>query len=331
MVAGAAGSVLATASAKSGRAADGERRPYRIVMLTWRGWDAACQGFKDYFDERRIPVELIIRDADQNARRIPEYVAETKALAPDLVYTWGTTTAITALGTVNNLDPARHITDIPAVFNIVTEPVANGVIRDLAAPGRPVTGTLYVAPLDIQLRTIAVYRPFKRMGTVYNPLERNAVIVIEMLRQAAQDTGFELVEQPVGLGDDGQPLIESIPRCVAEIAAVKADWLYIPPDTFLNVNRGVLAQAALDMAVPSFTATERFVTEGRLLMGLVSRYYNIGQFTGYKAEQILVRGVDPSRIPVEPLSRFSLIINMLTANLLRIYPPISMLRYAETV
>ena len=62
----------------------------------------------------------------------------------------------------------------------------------------------------------------------------------------------------------------------------------------------------------------------------MSRYYAVGQFTGYKAEQIL-NGADPATIPVEPLARFSLIVNLHTATRLKFYPPLSLLRYAETV
>jgi hypothetical protein len=34
---------------------------------------------------------------------------------------------------------------------------------------------------------------------------------------------------------------------------------------------------------------------------------------------------------VEPLARFSLIVNLHTATRLKFYPPLSLLRYAETV
>ena len=65
------------------------------------------------------------------------------------------------------------------------------------------------------------------------------------------------------------------------------------------------------------------------LVGLVCRYYNIGAFTAFKAEQILAQGRPASSIPVETLNRFSLIVRFQTAQSLRFYPPMSMVRYAE--
>lgn len=324
----ATGIAFGTAAA-AGRAS-AQQRPYRIFMILWRGWEEACQGFQDYFTQRQLPVELIVRNAEQKPAQVTALVAEAKAMRPDLVYLWGTTTAVVALGPWNAVDPRRHLTDdLPVVFNIVTEPVRNGIIAGLAQPGRRATGTLYITPLDAQLRTMAAYKPFQRIGVTFNPLERNSLAVVELLERLTRELGRELVVRPVPLAAD-QPDPEAIVATVQALAAEGVDWLYIPPDTFLNDNRLPLTETALAQGLPTFCATERFVIHAYALVGLVSRYYAVGHFTGYKAEQILT-GRDAATIPVEALARFSLIINMRVANQLRFYPPLAMLRYAETV
>jgi putative ABC transport system substrate-binding protein len=328
LAAGAAGAALAPLAGRA--AVPKSQRPYRVFMLVWRGWEEACEGFKDYFDTRGIPIELTVADAGENPNNVPRMVAQAKAAKPDLVYVWGTTTALLSLGPAEEPDPRRYITDLPVVFNIVTEPLANGLIRSLEQPGRNVTGTLYVVPVDVQLNTMAAYREFHRVGVIYNPREKNSLLTVELLRAAAKDK-FELLDRPLPLDSANMPIAGKIADVVTDVAAQKADWLYIPPDTFLNLNRTVLTGTALARGLPTFSASERFIKQGDALVGLVSRYYGIGQFTAYKAEQILVQGKRPEDIPVEALNRFSLLINMRVANALRFYPPVRLLRSAEVV
>jgi putative ABC transport system substrate-binding protein len=305
-----------------------EARPFRIVMLLFRGWEEACDGFRDYFAARRIPVELIVRDVAQDLSRVPALVAETRALRPDLVYLWGTSLAIAALGPWDAADPARHLTDIPTVFNIVTDPVGNRIIRSREAAGRPVTGTEYIAPVAVQMRAMARYRPFTRVATAFNPNERNSLSVV---RQMTEFLGGGVTELPVALDAAGRPDPASIPGLVAAAKGAGAEWLYVPPDTFLNDHRTLLTRSALEQGLPCFSASERFVQFAEGLAGLVSRYYSVGAFTGFKAEQILREGRAAGSIPVETLTRFSFLIRMETARRLALYPPVGLLRLAETV
>ena len=66
-------------------------------------------------------------------------------------------------------------------------------------------------------------------------------------------------------------------------------------------------------------------------MGLISRYYSVGQLAGSKAYAILAEGQAAGNIAVETLKRFSLLVNMQVARELRLYPPIDMLNYAEVI
>lgn len=302
----------------------------RVYMMLFRGWEDACDGFRDYLIARGLDVQMTIGNADREGSNVPKLVAEAKAMRPDLVYIWGTNTAALALGPWDHPDPARYLTDIPVVFNIVTEPVGNGIIPSLEHPGRNATGTLYVVPIDIQLRTIASYKPFKRLGIIYNPLERNSILTVAALKPELDKIGGTLLDRPVPVAD-GEPVSEGMSTMIKQLKDDGADWLYIPPDTFLQQHRNLLTNGALQCGLPAFTSTEPYIRDGNALFGLVCRYYNIGQFTGRKAEQILREGAKPEDLPVETLNRFSLLVNMRAANKLKLYPPMNMLRYAEAV
>lgn len=63
------------------------RKPRKIYMITWRGNTDVEKGFQNYLTTRNLPVEFILRDAGQDAKRIAEFTDEIRQLRPDLVYT----------------------------------------------------------------------------------------------------------------------------------------------------------------------------------------------------------------------------------------------------
>ena len=288
-------------------------RPYRIFMITWRGWEDGSQGFEDYLTRNGLPVELIKRDAERSADRVKEHVREAKSLKPDLVYTWGTTTALNTFGRLGEVDQTEHITDIPGVFNIVSTPVRSGLVEAFDRPRTNLTGTLYLVPIDTQLRTIQNYDDITKLGIVFNAKESNSRLTANRIEEIMSARGIDVALKPVPLDADEQPSIEAIPELVRQVKDEGCNWLYIPPDSFLNVNRDALTMAAKLQQLPSFAAAENFIRQAHALVGLVSRYYNVGQYAGYLAEQILVEGVSPASIPLRNLDRFSLLVNRDTA------------------
>jgi putative ABC transport system substrate-binding protein len=178
---------------------------------------------------------------------------------------------------------------------------------------------------------MAAYRAYRHVAAPFNPLEQNSVIVVREMGEILRARGGELLPLPMPLRDDGRPNPAAIPALVGEARAAGVDWLYIPPDSFLNEHRALLTGSALAEGLPSFSASERFVAFADGLAGLVSRYYSVGAFTAFKAEQILAQGRAPDTIPVETLTRFSYLIRMDTARMLRVFPPVGLLRIAEPV
>lgn len=328
---GAAGLGGAAAFGAAAPARAQSDRRFTIYMITWRGWEDASQGFRDYLERRNLQIDFIVRDCNQTAAPIPEFVDEAKRLRPDLVYTWGTTTALTVFGRLDDLDPDRHITDIPSVFNIVSTPVEGGLVADYDQPRPNLTGALYLVPVETQLRTISSYRAVTKIGMVYNALEANSRLTVEAVAAEGEKQGFDTLALEIPLDSSGAPDLLAMPREVQRLKDEGADWLYIPPDSFLNVNRDVLTGSARDVGLPSFAGAENFIRASHGLVGLVSRYYNVGQYVGYLAEQILVDGRSPGEIAIRNLDRFSLIVNMATAHELKFYPPLSMLAIAEFV
>ncbi len=55
----------------------------------------------------------------------------------------------------------------------------------------------------------------------------------------------------------------------------------------------------------------------------------MARFNAFKASQILTHEKPVSDIPIETLQRFSVLVNLCAAKVLKIYPPLGLLNYAE--
>lgn len=312
-------------------ARSGAARPFRIFMILYRGETEVETGFRDYFASRGIAVELIVRNVDRDIRKVAELITEARFLSADLIYTWGTPVTLAVVGARTAINPSLHVTDIPVVFTMVASPEGSGLVGSRASSGRNVTGASHVVPTDQQLGAIRAYRKLTRMAVLYNPSEPNAVLTVDELRAAAKRDRFELLEQPVALDVQGQPMESALPQIIADIARRKPQLLYLGPDSFIGANRKVVTETALANRLPTFSATEIALREGKALFGLVSRYENVGRLTARMAEQILVQKIHPKDIPIETLARFSYIVNMTVAAELDFYPPLKVVNYAEVI
>lgn len=306
-------------------------RTLRIYGITFRGMTEVERGFEEYFASRKIPAQIVWRDLNRDNARMQGFLDEIRGTKPDLVYTWGTSVTLGVVGPYDAPNKSAFINDIPVVFTLVAAPVLAKIVPDLKSSGRNVTGVTHVAPTEAQVRAMSQYRPLQTLGVLYTTTEKNSVVVIEELRSLARERNFKLIERPFKLDAARKPTAEGAADLVRELKAAGAQWLYLPPDSFLGtLAEGVIIPAAMEQSLPTFASTEQLMQAGALT-GLVSRYYNLGQFTAHKVEQILVARQAPSAVPVETLKRFSYQISMSAAHKLKMPPPMGMLNYAELI
>ena len=177
--------------------ASGQETGFRIVIVTFRGCEEACEGFKDYVDQWEEDAEVTVLDVARDLDTIPAIRDEVLSLDPDLLVTWGTSVTLGMIGTVDATDPAL-ISNIPTVFMIVADPVGAEIVTSYEAPGRTwVTGTRNRVPEATQMRVLSEYRAFDRIGVLYNDDELNAVLKAEEIRGVGKLEGFEVVTRIV--------------------------------------------------------------------------------------------------------------------------------------
>jgi putative tryptophan/tyrosine transport system substrate-binding protein len=306
-------------------------KPFRIYAITFRGMTDVEKGFQDYFAARGVPVQITFRDLARDAGRMPGFLEEIRRTRPDLVYTWGTSVTLGVVGPYDKPDREKNIGDIPVVFTLVAAPVQAKIVPSLKSSGRNVTGVFHVAPTETQMRAMASYRPFKSVGVLFTPTEQNSVVILQELKEVGAKQKFSVVERAFRIDAAKKVTADGAADMVREIKQAGAQWLYLPPDTFLGtVAQKVIIPAATEAGLPTFASTEQLMEAGALA-GLVSRYHSIGQFTAFKAERILVRKMHPKDVPIETLTRFSFQVRMKVAERLRLEPPLPMFNYAELI
>ena len=336
---GATGVILPReASAQAAGAGAGAKRagtstagkPYRIYAITFRGMTDVERGFEEHFAARKIPVQIVYRDLNRDPKRFQGFIDEIRATKPDLVYTWGTTVTLGIVGPVGTPTPEKYISDIPVVFTLVASPQLAKITKDDNTARPNISGVVHIAPLSAQIKAISDYRPFKSIGVIYTPTEENSVVVLNELRGLAKEKGFEIVERPFKVdAATKKPLPDGAADLVREIRDAKAQWLYLPPDSFLGLMaQDTIIPTAMNLGLPTFASTEQLMQAGALI-GLISRYHSVGQYTGLKAEEILVGKKAPNAVPVEPLKKFSYQIRISAAERLKLMPPLPMFNYAE--
>ncbi len=302
----------------------------RVMMITNRGCEEVCQGFQRYV-ESQGPVQFLMRDVDGDARRVPEFVAEARKLRPDLVATWGTGITLAAVGPIDAVDPARHLTDIPVVYMYVGNPVASKIARTLENSGRRnVAGANTAVPLDAQLNVLSAYRTVKTIGMLYNTDEPAAVSQAAEARAAMQQRGFRVVEETLddALGNRVEPSA-LIKPALERLAKEKPDFIYYVGSTYTLRHIDPISEGALAHNIPMFTAQEPSYRQGEILVGLISPLPGIGQIAGYQAAQILFHGKVPGELSSPTLTRHSVLINMKAARELRLFPPMKLLQFAD--
>lgn len=320
----------------SGARADSRAAPaadvrHQVMLILFRGMTDAERGFMKYFEEKKIPVDFIVRDAEGDATRLPGFAREIRTLRPDLVYTFGTTVTAAIAGTIDGAGSADVIRDIPIVFGIVADPVGARITGSLQSSSRNITGVSHVVPLPTQLKAMTSIVKVSRLAVVYNPLEKNSQLTVQALQDLAGEFKYSLEATPVGIGANGKPDPQTLPGIMASMLAKKPDAIYLPSDSFVIANAGLATAAAIDAGVPVFSATEDPIRKAGALAGLVSTYYNVGRFAAYKAEMILVQKKKPADIPIETLNRFTFLVHMKTAKALATYPPIHVMQTAEVI
>ncbi|HXH84823.1 MAG TPA: ABC transporter substrate-binding protein [Candidatus Tectomicrobia bacterium] len=239
----------------------------RIAMVLWRGETDGERGFRNGLEDLGYAAEYVVMNANQDRAELGRLLREI--LAPqldrlDYVYVFGTTATLATKSIVQDR--------VPIVFNIVADPVGAGIVRSAEVSGGNIAGVTNEIPLPLQIRTARTIVPFTRLGLLFNPREKNSMLVRDKLAQVAQSLGIEVVDLR---SPPAQDMLQANLQKLRS-GAVAVDAVYLPADSFI-VSRAKQIGAELAAAgIKTIAALESYIDQGALL-GVVPDYQALGR------------------------------------------------------
>jgi putative ABC transport system substrate-binding protein len=205
----------------------------------------------------------------------------------------------------------------PIVFVHVADPVASGLVSNLARPQGNVTGITNIVPSigGKWLQLLKEIAPaVTRAALLVNPDTQpdRGAIFFNPFDAAARSLGV----MPVG-GEVRD--VDGIEAVMASLATEPRGGVVVIPDAFFASHSVQIVALAERFRVPAVYPYRYYVAQGGLLSYGVNNVDLFRQAAPY-VDRIL-RGAKPSDLPVQQPTRFDLVINMKSAKALSLTVP----------
>jgi len=253
------------------------------------------------------------RYADGYYDRLRALAAELIQLKVDLLVTEGTPPTRAA---------TQATTTIPIVMTVTGDPVAAGLVTNLARPGRNLTGASFFLP-DLGAKRLQLLKEtiprLNRVAVVWNQSNSVHGPTVKSIERTAKTLGIAVdhikIQMPADVGD---ALVQISNRRSA---------LVVLEDAMINVCSPQIADVAVKNLVPSMFGLATFAEAGGLMAYGPNRM-ELWRRAAIFVDKIL-RGAKPGELPVEQSVRFDMVINLKTARALGLTIPPSLLLRAD--
>jgi putative tryptophan/tyrosine transport system substrate-binding protein len=259
------------------------------------------QGLRElgWIEGRNLAIEW--RFAEGDIDQLPRLAAELVGLPVDLIVAAPVAPALAAKEATGT---------IPVVFVQVPDPVGLGVVANLARPSANVTGISTIAS-DLSGKRLALVKEVlpgaKRVAVLWNRHSRGAVLVVKEMERMKSHVGLELDD--IGVYERGE-----LDDAFASAVRRRAEAVMVIDDPVIAALHTPVVELAARHALPIFSQYSEYVDSGGLMAygpSLPTLYQRAATFV----DRIL-KGANPSDLPVEQPTTFELVINLKTANAL---------------
>jgi putative tryptophan/tyrosine transport system substrate-binding protein len=261
---------------------------------------ALQEGLQDLGWTEGRNIHLEFRWAQGDTERTRAYAMQLVGLAPDAIVI-GTTPGAFAL--------QRATRSIPVVFVNLADPVGTGLVRSLANPGGNLTG-FTAFEFSIVGKWLGLLKEIApratRVGLIFGGPEVSTVgeHFYGMFEAAAHASSVEPVPIRIRSAADVDPGIDAF-------AAQPNEGLVAAAEVAAVTYRVPIINAVARHGMPAVYPFRFFATDGGLAaygVSLVDEYRRAASYV----DRIL-RGTDPSELPVEAPDKYELILNLKTA------------------
>jgi putative ABC transport system substrate-binding protein len=274
------------------------------------------RGLNEYGFVEGQNVTIEFRWADGEFDRLPP-------LAADLVRR--PVTLILAQTPPAALAAKAATTTIPIVFVVGFDPVAGGLVTNLARPGGNVTG-LSLQQTDIVGKRLGLLRELISNSPVVamlvNPSSPNSAPEVGEARKAAQAIGVQLKLFNASTPSELDPAF-------AAIARERPGALLVGADPFLVNRRTELVALATRLGIPAAYPQREYVDAGGLISygtNVASVYRQAATYAGR-----ILKGDKPADLPVARPTTFELVVNLRAAKTVGLTVPNSMQLLADEI
>jgi len=213
-------------------------------------------------------------------------------------------------------------TTIPIVMNFSGDPVGRGYVQNLARPGANVTGIATLAP-EATAKRLELLRELVARADRIGYLTGLA----DSLEQRAAEAAARTLHVALVVITATEP--PEIDVALQKLKRAGAQAVMYSSDPTLARHSARLVQLAAKYRLPASYEFREQAEDGGL-MSYGADTADLGRRAAAFVDRIL-KGAAPATLPVEQPTKFELVINVKTANALRLTIPPSLLARANTV
>lgn len=299
---------------------DDGKKTYKIGIIQQMehpALDSAREGLEKYLKGKSdAKFEITVKNAQGDNGTADTIAKQFVSEDVDLIYSIATNASQAAVNATGG-------TDIPVVFNAVTDGVEAKLVTSNEKPGGNVTGVSDAAPLEKQLEMIREFLPeAKKIGMIYNIGEVNGKLQVKQVEKLASKYNFKIVKKGISATTEI--------ATAAEQLAGDVDCIYNITDNMVVSATASITDKANAKNIPVFAAEDGQMKAGLLASDSIS-YEKLGEQAGSVAYDILVNGKKAGDIPVETAKDTTLYINKKVAEQLGIKIPDSLAERATFV
>lgn len=268
-----------------------------------------------YVEGQNLAIEH--RSADGRTTRLADLAHELVRLNVDAIVTQGTPAALAA---------KQATTTVPIVMGSSGDPAAEGVVASFARPGGNVTGFHVMAPPEMggkRLRLLKEMVPaLSRVAVLWNSGNLYVALLVRDTETVARAMGVKL--QTVGFRSRW-----NFDAAFEEAILGQTDAVIAVEDDQTLSDRARVVEFATMSRLPAIYGLREFAEAGGLMAYGTDRRDLFRRAAGYVHR--ILEGTKPGDLPIEPPTRFELVINLKTARALRLTVPPSLLQRADHV